>query len=94
MLRIALTAAALLLGTAAEAKPYKITMTVDYNSAYMPGTPTSGTMSFQAVINDPLVVTTTSPGQGVSISSPPPRGSPRPSTRRWTESPRRSPSWT
>jgi len=64
MLRIALTAAALLFGTAAEAKPYKITMTVDYNSAYMPGTPTSGTMSFQAVLNDPLVVTTTSPGQG------------------------------
>ncbi|WP_241213576.1 PEPxxWA-CTERM sorting domain-containing protein [Sphingomonas sp. ABOLE] len=64
MIRTALIAAALLLGTSAEATPYKITMNAYYDTLYTPGTPKSGTMSFQAIINDPQVVTTTSAGEG------------------------------
>lgn len=62
MIRTALIAAALLLGTAAEAKPYKITMTAHYATSYMPGNTKSGTMSFQAIVNDPQVTTRFSPG--------------------------------
>ncbi len=64
MLRIALIAATLLLGTAAEAKPYKITMTGNYYTSYMPGAPKQGTMSFQAIVNDPTVITTIGSGGG------------------------------
>ncbi len=70
MIRTALIAAALLLGTSAEATPYKITMNAYYDTLYTPGTKKSGTMSFQAIINDPQVVTTTSTGQwGLDIVS-------------------------
>lgn len=70
MIRTALIAAALLLGTSAEATPYKITMNAYYDTLYTPGTPKSGTMSFQAIINDPQVVTTTYTGDwGLDIVS-------------------------
>ncbi|MET3726197.1 PEPxxWA-CTERM sorting domain-containing protein [Sphingomonas trueperi] len=64
MIRTALIAAALLLGTAAEATPYKITMTGLYYTSYLPGTAKGGTMSFQAIVNDPKVITRIFPFEG------------------------------
>ncbi|MET3726196.1 PEPxxWA-CTERM sorting domain-containing protein [Sphingomonas trueperi] len=62
MVRTALIAAALLLGTAAEAKPYKITMTAGLYTSFLPGGSKLDTMTFQAIVNDPQVITTFTPG--------------------------------
>lgn len=56
-----MVAAALLLGTAAEAKPYKVTITGGYYDYFSGGT--QGSVTLQAIINDPPVVTTVYPDE-------------------------------